>query len=541
MPIVCPTIPNTAEPLKRFVITSHNEGDTLAVGDTITWTNNGAANNVDVYIFPAGSFQTGTSFDSSQGIDQGPSTSGNSYTLTDVPSGQIQVCLVEIIGGVGGSFGEHCCYIFQGGVTQSLTHKLFTQIESDANGNKKFENEIDYEAELYYQSSDVCYARVDSAQQCVFLDPAPEWTGTTQTVSTNADLLSKLTSGSSNVCYDLQGQTFQLTPGFVQAGSNVRVKNGTITPTSSAGTFSTVTGNSIFYENVVLDYLNFDFDTGFSITGADFEFVRSEAKNINRPTSTNTFQAFLVKGDRADFRCSNFANFIGTNAAARAIRWADATIEGGYVVNNTFNNIQATNANSFNPSFVGNDGDAMVAQGVTFTVPLKIYGNRGTNMGKRFVKIQNGDHYVQSNDGNWQDLTGPLGSRSKRAMYADLSNDDSRFRNNIARSNYQYTDGESHGYFFAHTPSTANKNWTCNTYEINHTANNLDYGFTVFNRTNGTPAYPPGQFSDNVVNGSGTIDWAFWDRNTPLDNFSGYATVAGDVFVPTASGVIRNT
>ena len=92
--------------LKRFVITSHQPGDTLSTGDTITWVDNGQPSNsnntVDVAV---------------NGIDQGTSTGSGSYVLTNVPAGPSEVCLIEILRNdlnevIG--VGEECCYIFAG-------------------------------------------------------------------------------------------------------------------------------------------------------------------------------------------------------------------------------------------------------------------------------------------------------------------------------------------------------------------------------------------------------------------------------------------
>lgn len=87
-------------PLKRYVITSHQEGDELSVGDTITWTVNGdpiAGEEIDVWI--------GTN-------DQGPATAGNSYVLTNVPAGSITLYLKQLINNVSTTF--ECEFNFVG-------------------------------------------------------------------------------------------------------------------------------------------------------------------------------------------------------------------------------------------------------------------------------------------------------------------------------------------------------------------------------------------------------------------------------------------
>ena len=95
----------TPEALKRYVITSHAEGSTLSNGDIITWVDNGTLTNpndrVNVDI---------------NGVDQGVSTQAGQWTLQNLPSGPIEICLQEMIFDSNNQFvglgPDRCCYNF---------------------------------------------------------------------------------------------------------------------------------------------------------------------------------------------------------------------------------------------------------------------------------------------------------------------------------------------------------------------------------------------------------------------------------------------
>ena len=119
--LLCP--PASNEPLKRYVITSHNEGDTLANGDIITWVDNGTLTNpndrvnVDV-----------------NGVDQGVSTQAGNWTLQNLPAGPIEICLQEMIFDGAGNFvgtgPNRCCYDYV--VDQPITGNLEKAYDLDA-------------------------------------------------------------------------------------------------------------------------------------------------------------------------------------------------------------------------------------------------------------------------------------------------------------------------------------------------------------------------------------------------------------------------
>jgi len=105
--------------LKRFVIISPAINTELAVGDVISWIDNGTMSNpndtVDVIIR-----QNGVAY------DQGVSTGSGFYTLTEVPAGDFQLCLLEILrdnsNNVIGT-GEECCYPYTGAATTETVLK----------------------------------------------------------------------------------------------------------------------------------------------------------------------------------------------------------------------------------------------------------------------------------------------------------------------------------------------------------------------------------------------------------------------------------
>jgi hypothetical protein len=118
--INCPSKVTPA--LKRYTPVTPSIGSTLATGDVIFWDDNGTLANpndtVDVFVFP---IINGVSARITDGYlpqyDQGPSTSAGQYTLTNVPSGPIEVCFLEIFRDDNNEVigtGEACCYLYSG-------------------------------------------------------------------------------------------------------------------------------------------------------------------------------------------------------------------------------------------------------------------------------------------------------------------------------------------------------------------------------------------------------------------------------------------
>ena len=119
-------------------------------------------------------------------------------------------------------------------------------------------------------------------------------------------------------------------------------------------------------------------------------------------------------------------------------------------------------------------------------------------------------------------------------MIADQFGSKNRVVNNYAISDYRGSSGyETFGFFFSHSrPSLRDDNrWDGNVYEINHTTQNLDYGYCLFDWTSGK--WPTNSsMLDNVITGSGTIDRAYWNRDGAANDFQGFNGNTGTIEVP---------
>lgn len=426
---------------------------------------------------------------------------------------------------------------------QNLEHVFFSQIEANQlRQEHHLDTEDDYLAEFLRQNPDQCAWEIDSGQRCIYKRDFPSLNGPVVNITSTAQLQSLLNGGASAGTTLLgNGGTFTIPLGFNVSSSDIHVKDMTIRAPSAGGTHITANGNRVTFDNVTLDMQSRHMQIPLRVNGDDFNFIRSEVKSIIG-TGTGTIDGISVKGNRVNIICSRFTDIWSATAVVRAVRWQGVTIQGGICANNEINNMQSTNVNTTNPAFVGDDADGFVMQQVNFTTPLRVFANRGINMGKRLIKTQTVNVRMIGNFGHWRDQNGPLGQRRKRAIISDLFGYQNVVKNNHGISDYRTTTGEAYCVEIGHNrPQSGDSVWSCNVYEINHAPHTLDFGYSVRNYSSGNPMYPPNsEMLDNVI--IGTVAYAYWDRDTPTaNNFASFANHNLGTFSTPTIAAIRNT
>lgn len=421
----------------------------------------------------------------------------------------------------------------------------FSSIEQNSRAEFCLESDVEYLAEFLRQNPTVCYWNVDSVNQCIEALPIPEWQGSVETVTTDAEVLDAMQNGVSGTCYDGQGGTYTL-PVSNQFGiQGAMYKNMTLVPSAPASTnFINIAATDISFLNVVADLLDGPYQSGIQVNRDRFSFVKSAVKNI-RQTGTPTTRGIRINSGDNYIVGSRFENLISVNGAAiRGIHWPDVDVNGSIIANNYFENIQETITAQFDQG----DADSMVAQNGTFFTPTLILANRGVNFGKRLVKIQQGNMVVLSNWGHWRDAQSPDGYRKKSSLVAHQIGSDVTIRNNYLISDYDTQFEQTQGYILSTgfgNVTEDNIHLDCNIYEVNHSGSvGSDYGIMMLNWTSHTPPYPTNSsMLDNVIIGSGQLDYIYWDRDTGgSDDFALFTdSNLGTATVPFAIAFTRNS
>jgi len=379
-------------------------------------------------------------------------------------------------------------------------------------------------------------------ESCVIPMPVPAWGGTVVNVNTSAEMASAITNATSGQCINGGGGTFTLDPTISVNASDIRISNATIQSSGDAAVFMNVNGSDVEFIDVTLDMQNQSIGRVIVPNGPRFVFVRSVIRDVNN-TDTSTNSAIYPRSDDVYIVCSRFENLISANAPVRAIHWDGVSVNGGIVANNDFINLQANN-----PAW---DADAIVFQnlpGNQFNSKLQILGNRGLDMGKRFVKLQAGNVDIIGNDGHWDSTNGPLGYRHRRAMFDDQGYDNVLIKNNYAISDYDEFGETTFGYGMASQRGFVadNKHIVHNVYEVNMTSNNpaTDNYFIVYRDWQQTAGdYPTNSsITNNAAIGSGSLNHVYFDRDTADGNdFQGMTFSGNTSAVAGVEGLTRNT
>jgi len=293
-----------------------------------------------------------------------------------------------------------------------------------------------YVAEFLYQNPDVCFWSVDGEQ--VNAEPTP--------IPLNAVLLPMPSGGNDTAALE---RVINSNPGGAVIGlGTYMVRDLDITvpidifdmamvPVSGASRMVNVLSPDVRIFNSPIDAQNMSsVYQGFLAADGSHRFtlVNSAVRNIYHRNNRNAAGVILNGVDDFHLACNDFSNIINTTSRANTTARANAiwmngrnqqSTSGGVIANNTASEFQSNgqlwDAEFFTvQSYVSTDVDR----------PIKIFGNRAVDAGKRFTKHQEGNAVVLSNWHEWTVKQGPLGQRALLSHVEIHSSDNVIARNN---------------------------------------------------------------------------------------------------------------
>ena len=316
----------------------------------------------------------------------------------------------------------------------------FADIAAGGLSNACYLDDDHYVAEFMYQNPDVCFWELDSANQTVtaVATPEPPSDAVQLPAPSGGDDTGMLESFiNARAGESLVGQgTYKI------AGLDINVPvdifNMPMEPASGAGEMVIINSPDVRIFSSPIDGKNSKTAySGFHVTDGSHRFtlVDSGFSNIYHTNNQSASGVWLRGVDDFHIACNRFENIINdTNdkkftARANAIwmngRADSQSTSGGHIVNNYAYNAQS------NGKLL--DSEFFTLQGYSNTSvdnPVKIFGNRALDAGKRFTKHQEDNAKVLSNDHEWSETAGPLGNRILLAHVSVQFSDNVIARNN---------------------------------------------------------------------------------------------------------------
>ena len=283
---------------------------------------------------------------------------------------------------------------------------------------------------------------------------------------------------------------------------------------------------------------------GFNVVDGSHRFtlVDSGFSNMYHTRNENGAGVYLRGVDDFHLACNTFVNILNdTNDKSKTARansiWMNGrnteSTSGGYIVNNYAENAQS-NGKLKDSEFFTQQSYASTS----ISEPTRIFGNRTLDAGKRFTKHQTDNAKVLSNDHEWSEKNGDLGSRLL------LSHVTVQFSDNIIARNNRVTIGADSRFDYVfitqvHYGTTIQDNihYDCNDIEIQDqlpaTSNNIPILFTArmptkpddstgFEATNSSASF-------NRVYGDGSVRY-FYNFDQGYDDRGGRFATEGNVF-----------
>jgi len=441
------------------------------------------------------------------------------------------VCAGEPIMSPAVSKSALSCQAFQ---TPNHT-RTFDYIKSNGLDNACYPNSDHIVAEYLFQNPDVCYWDVNESNRTISAVDVP-------TPPADAVPLPAPSGGNDTAAL---AAVINANPGRAVVGRGIyKIKNLEIRvsvdifnmpmePVSGAREMVFVRSPDVRIFNSPIDgKSSSSLRFGYHVqAGAHrFHLVNSGMKNVFHRHSGMLNGVVLHGVDNFHIACNRFENLINSTsnksktARANSIWMAggDGRTSGGYIVNNTAINHQS-NGGKF-------DSEFLTVQNYRSTDPnnpLKVFGNRAIDAGKRFTKHQNGDALVLSNHHEWATTHGPLGKRRMLSYASVLSSDDVTVRNNritVAGN----SDFDSIFVAFGSRRVQDNIHFDCNdieikdTYSLQSSFNPVIVSAAMRNRPDSSTGFEATNSSakNNVLHGSGSVSFHYWFG-------AGYQTMGG--------------
>jgi len=319
---------------------------------------------------------------------------------------------------------------------------LFAEIGAAGPDNACYPDSDHFAAEFLFQNPEVCLWDVDVDQRRVFALPVPVPPGDAIRLPApsggdDTQMLEAIINGNPGRSvvgsgrYTVSGMEIRVPIDIhdmpMRAGSRsstvIRVRAPDVrifrSPIDAEGSTTVATGFAVDDEALRFTLIQSGFSNarqrlGKSVTGVylrgavDFHLACNRFDNIINQTSNRSLTAR--------------ANAIWMNGGSRE------RASGGVIANNVASNLQSNGERE--------DAEFLTVQSFTSTDaerPLRVFGNRVVDAGKRFTKHQESDALVLSNAHEWATGEGPIGRRRMLSHVSVHGGDNVIVRNNRVR------------------------------------------------------------------------------------------------------------
>jgi len=412
-----------------------------------------------------------------------------------------------------------------------------SDIEAQGTPNACFLDEDHYVAEFLYQNPDTCFWSVDSGAGTISAEPVPQPPRDAVRLprpSGRDDTRMIQTAIDRNPGGAVVGSgVYQVSS--LKIKSSIDIFNMPMTLKRGAHTGIIVNAPDVRIFDSPIDAKNsatarFGY---FVEKGAHrFTLVNSGFSNA-RHTRGNMVSGVFMRGvDDFHLACNTFENLTNRTSNKRKTARANAiwmngrnreTTSGGYIVNNSAYNLQSNGTRK--------DAEFFTIQNFRRTDannPVRIFGNRAIDAGKRFSKHQEDNALVLSNYYEWRTSQGPLGKRPLLAHVGVL------YSSNIAIRNNRVKVGNVPGFdYILNTYTRGNRrqsniHYDCNDIEVttplpssSKRSSNVIVGRVIdkSRRSTGFEAINSSA-NNNRIHGAGSIRNVYWFGN-------GYNTYGG--------------
>ena len=435
-----------------------------------------------------------------------------------------------------------------GGEAKDGAGASFLDIASAGPDNACYVDTDHFVAEFLYQNPDVCFWEVDEEAGRVMALPTP-------TPPKDALRLPPPSGGDDTSALEAfinahPGRALVGQGEYTVSGLTIRVPvdifDMPMRAAPGAGVIVTVRSSDVrIFGSPIDGEGSSSATTGFAVMdGARrFTLVESGFSNVRHRRGRSVSGVYLREARDFHLACNRFENIINqTSDRTRGARanavWMNGgsrtRASGGVIANNVAIDHQSNGARY--------DAEFLTIQSFASTDadrPLRVFGNRTVDAGKRFSKHQESDALVLSNEHRWDSEIGPLGKRRMLSTVTVHRSDDVIARNNRisigARSRFDYV-------FITRTLGSSRKqdnlHFDCNDVELREPlspgSNNTPHLFVARAHGNGRRDVEAtnSSISHNRVHGNGTVNTHFWFGDGYRVEGGRFETIGNDISVP---------